>query len=75
MQQINYSKKYEKYVLNSHGFEQMRKSIPLVINNSNILNSNKKHELIKSSTSKNLKERQLRFAKKKTKNLKKKKRD
>ena len=72
----NFSKEeYEKYVLNSHGFEQMRKSIPLVINNSNILNANKKRELIKSSTSKNLKERQLRFEKKKPKNFKKKKRE
>ena len=42
----NLSKKeYEKYILNSHGFEQMRKAIPLVINNSHILKINKDKNL------------------------------
>ena len=38
----NKKDEYEKYVLNSHGFEQMRKSIPLVIGNSSILNNKPK---------------------------------
>ena len=50
---------YDKYILKSRGFEQMRKSIPLVISNSNIINNinNGSKNLV------NLKERKLRFEK------------
>ena len=38
------NEEYEKFVLNSRGFEQMRKSIPLVIGNSNILQLKKEKQ-------------------------------
>ena len=55
--------KYEKYVLNSHGFAQLRKSMPLVIGNSNILNSNndKKKLVKKSNNLVDLSQTKLRF--------------
>ena len=38
--ELNLSKNnYNKYVLNSFGFDRMRKSLPLILGNSNILNS------------------------------------
>ena len=55
---------YEKYVLNSNGFEQMRKSIPLVISNSFIINENKTNtNKIKNNykNSFNLKEKKFKF--------------
>ena len=53
---------YKKYVLNSHGFAQMRKSMPLVIGNSNILNSNNdKNKLVKSNNLVDLNQTKLRF--------------
>ena len=53
---------YKKYVLNSHGFAQMRKSMPLVIGNSNILNSNNdKKKLVKSNNLVDLNQTKLRF--------------
>ena len=53
---------YEKYVLKSRGFEQMRKTMPLVISNSNIINNTKKglKIIINSSTAN---ERKKRFIK------------
>ena len=67
---------YEKYILNSQGFSQMRRSIPLVINNSNILNSNKNNEMKKSKNLVDLNQTKLRFEiNNSRKNKKKKKRE
>ena len=69
---------YEKFVLNSRGFEQMRKSIPLVIGNSHILQKNEKKKEKKKDKKKskylvNLKETKKRFENIKLKNINKKK--
>ena len=67
---------YEKYILNSNGFENMRKSIPLVINNSNILNG--KNKMKNKNTQKekyftNFRETKLKFESIYDKSFKKKK--
>ena len=56
-------KEYEQFVLKSHGFEQMRKSIPLVISSSYLLNSKKKNNLKNTKNLVDLKETKFRFEK------------
>ena len=65
---------YKKFILNSNGFENMRKSIPLLIGNSNILNEENGLKTINSKYLRNSKENKLGFKTLLSKNLKKKNR-
>ena len=67
----NKKEEYKKYVLNSHGFEQMKKSLPLVISNSTILNNNSKITRENNSNFADLKKVKLRLESGSLKNHKK----